>query len=292
MALFKPMLAASENVTPDQFASLRYPLYASQKLDGIRCLIINGVACSRKLLPLPNVHIQNWVIRNLIPDGLDGEIIIPGKSFHEIQSWVMTRYTSPSEFEFHVFDKFTNPQWGFNSRLKDFDMLSKSRVYPIHQIKCHGPRFLEDLWSRRDPEGEGLILRDPDAPYKFGRSTRRQQWALKVKRFEDAEAKIIGFEPKMHNDNPMERDNLGNAKRSSHKANQQTLETLGALVCKDCKTGRVFKIGSGFCDNDRDYIWRNRNSVAVKKATVCYKFQPHGVKELPRCPIFKGIRYD
>lgn len=289
MPQFKPMLAASENVTPDEFPSLRYPLYASQKLDGIRCLI-RGAAVSRKLINIPNQRIQAWVKDMQMPNGLDGEIIIPGKSFNEIQSWVMTRYTPPSEFEYHVFDDFSSPRLTFDYRRPLW--LNVPRVKLLHQRIIRDKEEMLRIWTSVPEEWEGLILRDPDAPYKFGRSTRKQQWALKVKRFEDAEATIIGFEPKMHNDNPISRGNLGEAKRSTHKANQIELETLGALVCKDCKTGLVFKIGSGFCDNDRDYLWRNRDSVAVRKAIISYKFQPHGVKELPRCPIFKGIRYD
>src|SRR5690606_28483163 len=41
---------------------------------------------------------------------------------------------------------------------------------------------------------EGVMLRDPDGPYKFGRSTLREGTLLKLKRFEDAEAVVIGFE--------------------------------------------------------------------------------------------------
>ena len=49
--------------------------------------------------------------------------------------------------------------------------------------------------------GEGLILRNPDGVYKFGRSTPKQQLSIKVKFFEQDEFEVIGFTERMHNAN-------------------------------------------------------------------------------------------
>lgn len=57
MKPINPMLAtAVENLDV-----LKYPVLVSPKLDGIRCLIIDGVAMSRSLKPIPNKHVQEWV---------------------------------------------------------------------------------------------------------------------------------------------------------------------------------------------------------------------------------------
>jgi DNA ligase-1 len=48
---------------------------------------------------------------------------------------------------------------------------------------------------------EGVMLRSPSGRYKFGRSTLKENLLLKLKRFEDAEAQIIGFEGLSHNAN-------------------------------------------------------------------------------------------
>jgi len=48
---------------------------------------------------------------------------------------------------------------------------------------------------------EGVMLRSPSGRYKFGRSTLKENLLLKLKRFEDAEAQIIGFEELSHNAN-------------------------------------------------------------------------------------------
>lgn len=74
---FEPMLAASEIPTIDK---IKFPILASFKYDGIRSPITSGVAMSRKMLPLQNLHIQLWVQKYAeYLNGLDGEMIVgPG----------------------------------------------------------------------------------------------------------------------------------------------------------------------------------------------------------------------
>ena len=67
---FKPMLAAP--VTDIEL--LNYPVLASPKLDGIRCVVIDGVAYSRSLKPIPNEEIQKFFSSGKY-DGFDGELI-------------------------------------------------------------------------------------------------------------------------------------------------------------------------------------------------------------------------
>jgi DNA ligase-1 len=50
------------------------------------------------------------------------------------------------------------------------------------------------------------------------------------------------------------------------------------------------KIGSGLNDELRDAIWDNRDEYIGK--IVKYKFFQHGVKELPRHPVFLGFRHE
>jgi DNA ligase-1 len=64
---FKPMLASPAPET------IKFPVLASPKLDGIRCIIRDGVAVSRNLKPIPNVYIQKS-LAGLPP--LDGELIV------------------------------------------------------------------------------------------------------------------------------------------------------------------------------------------------------------------------
>ena len=50
----KPMLAVDADVE-----NIKYPVLCSDKLDGIRCIILNGVAYSRSLKPIRNKYVQD-----------------------------------------------------------------------------------------------------------------------------------------------------------------------------------------------------------------------------------------
>jgi DNA ligase-1 len=135
---------------------------------------------------------------------------------------------------------------------------------------------------------EGVILRAPHAPYKFGRSTVREGYLLKVKRFQDSEAQIIGYEEEMHNGNEATINALGYTERSSHAENRTGKGTLGALVVRDLVTKVEFKIGTGFTPAERLKIWALRHEHLDD--VVKYRFFPVGVKDKPRHPSFLGFR--
>ena len=109
---FRPMLAAT---APDM-TKLKFPLYASPKLDVVRCVIRDGVAVSRSLKPIPNEHVQRAL--SALPDGLDGELIASSATGRNVftarQSAVMRKAGQP-DFTFHVFD--TVSDGAFEGRL-------------------------------------------------------------------------------------------------------------------------------------------------------------------------------
>lgn len=106
---------------------------------------------------------------------------------------------------------------------------------------------------------------------------------LKLKRFEDSEAEVLGIEEEMHNANTAETNELGRTKRSTAKAGLVGKGTMGALIVRDVKTGVEFNIGSGFTAHDRTEAWKPGELVK-------YKFFPVGVKDKPRHPVFLGRR--
>jgi DNA ligase-1 len=70
-------------------------------------------------------------------------------------------------------------------------------------------------------KGEGVMLKDPNSKYERTRSFS----LLKVKRFEDAEATVIGHE----------------------RGDGRCYMMCGAIIVRE-KDGTEFKIGSGFSD--------------------------------------------
>lgn len=92
----------------------------------------------------------------------------------------------------------------------------------------------------------------------------------------------------MHNDNEQSKDALGLAERSSHLDNMLPGGTLGAVIL-DTSWGEL-SIGTGFTAGERDHIWENRSDLLGLKVT--FKYQPYGMKHLPRFPVFKAFRHD
>jgi hypothetical protein len=132
-----------------------------------------------------------------------------------------------------------------------------------------------------------LILRDHNEKYKMGRSTASEQGMLKLKRFLDAEAEVIGFQERMHNGNEATTNELGRTSRSSHKSGKSGRGDLGALIVRTPE-GIEFGIGSGFDDNTRQSIWANQDDYLGR--LVKYKYFPLGSKDAPRHPVFLGWR--
>src|SRR5262245_16576926 len=97
-AIERPMLAE----TLKELSQIKFPVLLTPKLDGIRCLKVNGRAVSRKFLPIPNHHVRTLIEQHL-PDGVDGELMCPGAMFNQTTSRIMSQEGTP-DFEYYVFD--------------------------------------------------------------------------------------------------------------------------------------------------------------------------------------------
>lgn len=303
----KPMLAG----TLEDVKDIKFPVICTPKLDGIRCLILDGKAVTRNFKPIPNVYIrknlEKWyksLNNNFIQ--FDGEIIthvtndpdFTRDNFNDISSKVMSEEGTPS-FKYYVFDVITdNLYTEYEKRMEYLKYAIESN--PL-VIKLTGEKVenlkeflaLEDFYV--DHCYEGIMLRDPKSPYKCGRSTLKEGYLLKYKRWLDAEARVIGFVEKMKNNNESIVNVQGYKEKSSHKANLVPANTLGALRVKWegnnlNSLGIVveFEIGSGFNDELRKEIWNNKKKYMNK--LVKFKYQSLSKDNVPRFPIFLGFR--
>lgn len=229
-------------------------------------------------------------------NGFDGELVLNNTDeFNSVLSAVMTEDGRP-DFIFQVFDDFTCPDQGFLERYESlinrFGPISRLYEYVklLKQSTCSSP---EDVWGTYldfvEEGGEGIILRSPTAPYKSGRSTKREQFLLKMKPLADSEAIIIGFKALKSNQNEAEEDLFGLTKRSSHKANMVEQDTLGAFVVKHPEFGEFqIGMGKGLTQKLRKWIWDNRDKLLGEEMTFSY--QDVGKKDKPRFPKFMRLR--
>jgi len=288
----KPMLAAVLKDINQLDFSKKY--LCTPKLDGIRALKINGRLVSRTFKPIRNNYIRN-LLESVLPDGADGEIICPG-AFQATTSGVMSEDGEP-EFIYYMFDYVKDDlKKAYKHRIGDMIMWYHSLIPAPGKIKLLIPKEIKDYDDLKkyeqeciDKGFEGVILRTPDSPYKSGRSTAKQEWLLKLKRFADDEAVVIGFAEKFHNDNEATKDAFGHTVRSSHKENKRPAGTLGALIVKDIKTDIEFEIGTGMDDKLRQEIWDGRGKY-IDKIVRYRHFNISGTKIKPRFPSFDGFR--
>lgn len=285
----KPMLAAKTDGK-----NLNYPLLASPKLDGVRALVQGGKLYSRTLKLIPNGYTQAALGKPAL-NGMDGELIVGSSCapdvYRQTTSGVMAFEGEPKVVYF-MFDRY-DLQLPFYRRLEKVKENAKYRTgccvgFVSHEII---ERYEDLLVYEQDKLAlgyEGVMLRHPEGPYKQGRSTEREGWLLKLKRFNDAEADVLWIVELMHNENKAEINELGKIERSSHKANKRGGNTMGALHVRDRTTGVEFDIGTGFGASLRKKIWDNPDKCKGK--IVKYKYFAGGVKDKPRFPVFLGWR--
>lgn len=288
---FRPLLAiACEDLT-----KVNYPVILSEKLDGIRMSVHNGVCMSRSMKPIPSSAVQ---VKFGKPEyeGYDGEIIYGDKNAKDVfnkSTRACMSHEFPEELDidklhFYVFDVIGEEPYAIRYAMMEPDV--KNNVYRLWSTYVGSPEEVAKYESEFLEQGaEGVILRSPTGKYKQGRSTLKEGILLKVKQFVDEEATIIDFEEKMHNANEATVGELGQTKRSSHQENMIPCNTLGALVVNSKKWG-TFKIGTGFNDQQRQEIWDNR-SAYVGKLTK-FKYFAVGIVDKPRHPVYIGIRHE
>ena len=230
----KPTLAVN---APSRLA---FPLWASPKIDGVRAYVRGGVVLSRSGKPIPSDWVQR-TYRHL--EGHDGEL--RHGSFASTTSRVMRRTGCGARFV--VFDRF-DAAGPHDVRLAAADPSADklAHTWAVDQAQ------LDAL--------EGLILRDPEAEYAQGR-TRAM---MKLKRFADDEAIVIGFD---------ESDRVG---------------LLGAFVVRHPSTGEEFQVGAGLGDGQRIDYWRMRARLVGK--LLRYRYFPTPDTRVPRHPVFSGFR--
>lgn len=285
----RPMLAAKV----ETIDTLRYPLLASPKLDGIRAMVINGVLLSRSMKPIPNRYLQASLGLNAL-NGLDGELCAglatSSSVFRDTTSAVMTQTGEP-EVQYHVFDFIGSAMEHFQGRLELAQNFAGKHplIKVVPHTRVHNSVELIAMEQEYLAAGyEGIMLRSLTGRYKQGRSTLSEGWLMKLKRFMDSEAVIVDVIELQHNRNEAKEDERGYMKRSSHQENKVAGDKLGSLSVKDAYTGVQFEIGTGFSDGDRHAYWQDREKLIGK--TVKYRFFPSGSKDRPRFPTFLGFR--
>jgi DNA ligase-1 len=256
---------------------------------------------SRSLKPIPNENVQ--AMFKGLPEGLDGELIFGDpcspSAYRDTVSIVMSDDKPVEGVCLWMFDKFSDAP--FKSRIAKVEGIVKEyadafggAIVFVQHMTINSIEELDQYEADALAEkNEGVMIRSMDGPYKQGRSSEREAYLLKLKRFSDAEARIVSSYELMHNSNDSFKNELGRTARSTAKEGLVGTETLGGFEvvgAGEDYNGVAFSIGTGFDAKMRQSFWKDREKLIGQ--LVKFKYFPSGSKDRPRHPIFIGFRDD
>lgn len=224
---------------PGRWSNDRDPTgwWMSEKLDGLRARWDGKHLISRynNIFPAPDYFTAG--LPTDVP--LDGELWLGYHMIEETSSIVRNGSTDRGweRLTYRVFDipdttHKVEERW---ARLRQVvEETNLDHLLYVEQIKCRSPQHLIDFMvCIMGKDGEGVMLREPGSYYQMGRSST----IYKFKRFMDAEAQVVGYEPI----------------KVKTAANAHLKGATGKLICwnPDLFGGQQFKVGSGLTDKLR-----------------------------------------
>ena len=288
----RPMKAESRNLEDEELYGLKYPVVGSAKLDGVRAVVIDGVALSSTLKPIRNEYIQRCIGRHEY-DGFDGELIVGDADdptvFNKTIGPVMRKAGRP-DFTFHVFDRFVEKDKTYEERwlkkmqtVRDADLPFMS---VLKQAELYSPADVLRFEKKCVDAGyEGAMIRSLSGIYKEGRCTKLEQNVMKRKPMCDIEGRVVGFGESMTNENPATINEIGETQRGTDQNYIRPSGSLGFLILKSDLWEKEFKVGAGAgtINEMRDEIWANKEKYLGKM--LKFSYQPYGSVNGPRLPI-------
>lgn len=284
--MYKPHLA-----TDADLKLLKFPVCVLPKLDGVRGVNPASKIVGRSLKPFANPHVSTLFDAY---SGFDGELtegcVTDSDLCRRTTSAVNTKTGEP-DLHWNLFD-IIDSNLGYLDRYNQLLATApySDRIKVVTMRLCHSIEELEYCETEWLTEGyEGIIIRDPYGLSKKGRSTVLEGGYLRIKRFIQEDALVIGFTEGETNLNEKTVNELGLSTRSSHQANKQPNGMIGSLQCIDIKTGDVITVSPGKLTATERKHYFNRSDLIIGRL-ISYKHFPHGVKDKPRFPTFEHFR--
>lgn len=258
-------------------------VYASPKLDGYRCLaVITGSSVtlySRNgsvYTNFPSIEESLLKVYKNVQVVLDGEIMSDDFQSMQQSAFASTRGTTVGDVKFHVFDYIPYSEW----QSGEFKTPKSTRYLGLESMHYVWPQNivlvkqevvnsidrvlqLEKEYMALGYEGVMIV---PDVPYYKG---RKSNLLMKFKTMLSQDCEVVGF--------------------YEGTAGTRNEGRMGGLVLKQ-ENGLTCECGSGFSDEDRDYIWNNQSEFLGRIVEV--KYQELTNHNIMRFPVFKRFRND
>lgn len=286
---WKPNLAAEGVI-----GLIKYPRIALIKLNGVRGLNQGGKLVARSLKPIPNKHVSA-LFSTMELDGFDGELTVGDPLHEEVFSFTSSALRSVNgtpDATWWLFDMF-HPTAKYAERLvmleERFHRAENESIGLIAWKLVHNDDEMQAYADECLAEGaEGIVLRDPNALYKQGRSTQEEGGFLRFCPWLRSEAVVIKVHEGQINQNESKVNELGYLKKQTLKENMVGSGQAGSWTVRDIATGIDFNMPVP-TDAFQKKVWEERASWPGR--VVKYKFKPAvKVGGRPRFPQFEGER--
>lgn len=300
-------------------SKIRFPCIIMPKIDGVRGLSSNGTLTGRSLKTHKNKYATKFFSSPILA-GLDGEMAAHEDCCKDdlcrITSSALSTISGEPNIVWWLFDFIdqgaVNEPYKERVRVLAYHVDHLIKAYPalaphlklVPWMKCDGLDNLlaqEQLWLEMGYEG--LIIRNPEAVHKEGRSTVREGGLLRIKRFIEEEAVVLRLIEGETNNNEKQTNELGRSFRSSHQENKTPngmLATMECAVLKDIPDpytkgkilfakDQIITVNAG-CMTHEERIMYWEHPEMIVNHIIKFKFFPKGIKDKPRFPNFQAIR--
>ena len=249
---------------------VKYPVFVSPKIDGVRTRYTHGQFYSRRgklLYGLDHLKETLSIYKSLYRRDLDAELYIPGMTvdrFDEMSGIIRTKkHKLKGKIVMAVLDiPCEYPLYRRCELLKGVlrDSEYECNVYHIPHILVNHEHEVNALYKHYLLRGyEGVVVKQADSIYEPKRSFA---WMRKVPSI-TVERKVVQVEE-------------GTGRNKGR---------MGSLIL-DCGT----KVGTGFTDDMREKYYQDPVTIIGKRVTIIAKgLNKSGILRQPR---FKGVRWD
>jgi DNA ligase-1 len=281
--LFDVMLAKDGKSCKNLKEIISKGVYASPKFDGYRCLAVinkgNVTLYSRAGTEFVNFPSIVESLEKSFPESsmvLDGEIMSDDFQAMQKSAFANKRGTTVGDVKYFVFGYIPYDEWvSKNFKMKTSDRLDalldlnssfEDTVVVVKQKLINNIDEAYKIEAECLEQGfEGAMLL-PDIPYYLGKKSNK---LLKLKTMQSQDCRVVGF--------------------YEGEAGTRNQGVLGGLELIQ-ENGIECRCGTGFNDEDRDYMWNNQSEFLGKVAEI--KYQELTNDGVMRFPVFIRWRND
>lgn len=281
--LFDVMLAKDGKTCKKIDEIISKGVYVSPKFDGYRCLAVidngevtlysrNGTVYSN----FPNIQEQLSKAFHFGSFVFDGEIMSDDFQSMQKSAFANKRGTTVGDVKYHIFGYVPYDEWVLQKfkmttslRLKTLNTLSQhfsDDLVKVEHTLINDKQQILDMEREYISQGFEGAMTLPDIPYYLGKKTNK---LMKFKTMLSQDCIITGF--------------------YKGKVGTRLQGMMGGIMVTQ-ENGNSCECGTGFSDEDRQYMWDNQDEFVGQ--TVEIKYQELTNDNIMRFPVFMRFRND